>query len=107
MLGVRDRLDFGLIRPGGDNDGGAGQAMVHAERLKSKAPSSKFKMQMGKDKLPIRSVRQILKSFDNPCPDLRVRRVRDGVLAQLVEHHNGIVGVKSSSLLGSTILNSP
>jgi hypothetical protein len=29
----------------------------------------------------------------------------DGVVAQLVEHHNGIVGVRSSNLLGSTILN--
>ena len=28
----------------------------------------------------------------------------DGVLAQLVEHHNGIVGVKGSNPLGSTIL---
>lgn len=27
----------------------------------------------------------------------------DGVVAQLVEHHNGIVGVRSSILLGSTI----
>lgn len=27
-----------------------------------------------------------------------------GVVAQLVEHHNGIVGVRSSILLGSTIL---
>lgn len=27
----------------------------------------------------------------------------DGVVAQLVEHHNGIVGVRSSNLLGSTI----
>jgi hypothetical protein len=26
-----------------------------------------------------------------------------GVVAQLVEHHNGIVGVRSSNLLGSTI----
>ena len=29
----------------------------------------------------------------------------DGVLAQLVEHHNGIVGVKGSNPLGSTILH--
>ena len=29
----------------------------------------------------------------------------DGVVAQLVEHHNGIVGVRSSNLLGSTILS--
>ena len=27
----------------------------------------------------------------------------DGVLAQLVEHHNGIVGVRGSNPLGSTI----
>jgi len=31
----------------------------------------------------------------------------DGVLAQLVEHHNGIVGVKGSNPLGSTILKVP
>ena len=29
----------------------------------------------------------------------------DGVVAQLVEHHNGIVGVRGSNPLGSTILN--
>jgi hypothetical protein len=29
--------------------------------------------------------------------------ISDGVLAQLVEHHNGIVGVKGSNPLGSTI----
>ena len=28
----------------------------------------------------------------------------DGVVAQLVEHHNGIVGVRGSNPLGSTIL---
>ena len=27
----------------------------------------------------------------------------DGVVAQLVEHHNGIVGVRGSNPLGSTI----
>jgi hypothetical protein len=32
-----------------------------------------------------------------------IRSNMDGVLAQLVEHHNGIVGVESSSLSGSTI----
>ena len=31
-------------------------------------------------------------------------RAPRGVVAQLVEHHNGIVGVRSSILLGSTIL---
>ena len=30
--------------------------------------------------------------------------VLDGVVAQLVEHHNGIVGVRGSNPLGSTIL---
>ena len=34
----------------------------------------------------------------------RVCAALDGVVAQLVEHHNGIVGVRSSNLLGSTIL---
>ena len=29
----------------------------------------------------------------------------DGVVAQLVEHHNGIVGVRGSSPLGSTIVS--
>jgi hypothetical protein len=29
----------------------------------------------------------------------------DGVVAQLVEHHNGIVGVIGSNPFGSTILN--
>ena len=32
------------------------------------------------------------------------RGALDGVVAQLVEHHNGIVGVRGSSPLGSTIL---
>jgi hypothetical protein len=31
----------------------------------------------------------------------------DGVVAQLVEHHNGIVGVRGSNPLGSTILFRP
>ena len=30
-------------------------------------------------------------------------RAVDGVVAQLVEHHNGIVGVRGSNPLGSTI----
>ena len=34
----------------------------------------------------------------------KLQRTLDGVLAQLVEHHNGIVGVKGSNPLGSTIL---
>jgi hypothetical protein len=33
-----------------------------------------------------------------------VFRALDGVVAQLVEHHNGIVGVRGSNPLGSTIL---
>ena len=33
-------------------------------------------------------------------------RCPDGVVAQLVEHHNGIVGVRGSNPLGSTILRS-
>ena len=32
-------------------------------------------------------------------------RTPDGVVAQLVEHHNGIVGVRGSNPLGSTISN--
>ena len=35
----------------------------------------------------------------------RVRPRTDGVVAQLVEHHNGIVGVRGSNPLGSTILS--
>ena len=32
-------------------------------------------------------------------------RAMDGVVAQLVEHQNGILGVRGSNPLGSTILN--
>ena len=48
--------------------------------------------------------RPLWKKIDIRSQNFRLRAVPDGVLAQLVEHHNGIVGVKSSSLLGSTIL---
>ena len=41
--------------------------------------------------------------FDNPPQHSKLLRV-DGVVAQLVEHHNGIVGVRGSNPLGSTIL---
>ena len=34
---------------------------------------------------------------------LKYSSVSDGVVAQLVEHHNGIVGVRGSNPLGSTI----
>ena len=34
---------------------------------------------------------------------MRLRRVVPGVLAQLVEHRNGIAGVRGSNPLGSTI----
>ena len=46
------------------------------------------------------------KSFDMRQGRFRLRAVLDGVVAQLVEHHNGIVGVRGSSPLGSTILRS-
>jgi hypothetical protein len=41
--------------------------------------------------------------FDNSSLRFKLRAALDGVLAQLVEHHNGIVGVKGSNPLGSTI----
>jgi hypothetical protein len=44
------------------------------------------------------------KSFDMWRGQFRLRAVPDGVVAQLVEHHNGIVGVRGSNPLGSTIL---
>jgi hypothetical protein len=47
-----------------------------------------------------------MKKIDKRARNFRLRAVLDGVLAQLVEHHNGIVGVESSSLSGSTILQS-
>src|SRR5439155_23046974 len=42
--------------------------------------------------------------FDKPAIHFYVHRTLDGVVAQLVEHHNGIVGVRGSNPLGSTIL---
>jgi hypothetical protein len=42
--------------------------------------------------------------FDNRAQNSKVAPASDGVVAQLVEHHNGIVGVRSSNLLGSPIL---
>jgi hypothetical protein len=47
------------------------------------------------------------KSFDFGRRFPKVRAGLDGVVAQLVEHHNGIVGVRSSNLLGSTIYFGP
>ena len=41
---------------------------------------------------------------DEECV-LRVAHLLAGVVAQLVEHHNGIVGVRGSNPLGSTILS--
>jgi hypothetical protein len=35
---------------------------------------------------------------------LKLARLKVGVVAQLVEHHNGIVGVRGSNPLGSTNL---
>ncbi len=43
------------------------------------------------------------KSFDNGGQNFILPKL-DGVVAQLVEHHNGIVGVRGSNPLGSTIL---
>ena len=42
--------------------------------------------------------------FDKAAARSYFHRALDGVLAQLVEHHNGIVGVRGSNPLGSTIL---
>src|SRR5882724_4694970 len=44
--------------------------------------------------------------FDNAALPSKVLAAPDGVVAQLVEHHNGIVGVRGSNPLGSTILRS-
>ena len=41
-------------------------------------------------------------NVDNLSSFSRNKVVFDGVVAQLVEHHNGIVGVVSSNLIGST-----
>ena len=41
--------------------------------------------------------------FDKRNAPPRVTAASDGVVAQLVEHHNGIVGVRGSNPLGSTI----
>jgi hypothetical protein len=49
------------------------------------------------------SRRAAAKSFDKQRGQFRLSAALDGVLAQLVEHHNGIVGVKGSNPLGSTI----
>jgi hypothetical protein len=49
------------------------------------------------------SRRSTAKSFDKRDGQFRLSAALDGVLAQLVEHHNGIVGVKGSNPLGSTI----
>ena len=46
------------------------------------------------------------KGFDKLEQPTRFHRL-DGVVAQLVEHHNGIVGVRGSNPLGSTIQNPP
>ena len=44
------------------------------------------------------------KSFDMGGVAIKLALL-DGVVAQLVEHHNGIVGVRGSNPLGSTISN--
>jgi hypothetical protein len=51
----------------------------------------------------LNSRRAAAKSFDKQEGQFRLSAALDGVLAQLVEHHNGIVGVKGSNPLGSTI----
>jgi hypothetical protein len=43
------------------------------------------------------------KSFDKSRGQFKVSANLDGVVAQLVEHHNGIVGVMGSNPFGSTI----
>ncbi len=45
-----------------------------------------------------------LKSFDKWRQKYSLFPAPDGVVAQLVEHHNGIVGVAGSIPVGSTIL---
>jgi hypothetical protein len=44
------------------------------------------------------------KNFDKCGLGQQIFGPLDGVVAQLVEHHNGIVGVRGSNPLGSTIL---
>ena len=44
------------------------------------------------------------KRFDKAGVDLNLRAILVGVVAQLVEHHNGIVGVAGSIPVGSTKL---
>jgi hypothetical protein len=44
------------------------------------------------------------KNFDKGPTQSQIFGPLDGVVAQLVEHHNGIVGVRGSNPLGSTIL---
>ena len=44
------------------------------------------------------------KSFDKSGKKSKLSVALDGVVAQLVEHHNGIVGVAGSIPVGSTIL---
>jgi hypothetical protein len=47
------------------------------------------------------------KRFDKGAFGVQIHGPLDGVVAQLVEHHNGIVGVRGSNPLGSTILRTP
>ena len=49
--------------------------------------------------------RESEKYFDKAPPHPQIFAPLDGVVAQLVEHHNGIVGVRGSNPLGSTILS--
>jgi hypothetical protein len=42
-------------------------------------------------------------SLTTANPAIKLRAFLDGVVAQLVEHHNGIVGVAGSIPVGSTI----
>jgi hypothetical protein len=44
------------------------------------------------------------KRFDKAKMGFNLRAILVGVVAQLVEHHNGIVGVRGSNPLGSTKL---
>ena len=50
------------------------------------------------------TIKSSSKSFDKTEVFAKLNATLDGVVAQLVEHHNGIVGVAGSIPVGSTIL---
>ena len=55
------------------------------------------------DRWQKRAPKTSAKSFDKKPEKFRLSPALDGVVAQLVEHHNGIVGVAGSIPVGSTI----